>query len=61
MMIHRIENIEDFIVTEAREQRNNAKMLDLLKGVEKAKIDNDLLEKELIDMQNFFSSLNEDS
>jgi len=48
-------------VTEAREQRNNAKMLDLLKGVEKAKIDNDLLEKELIDMQNFFSSLNEDS
>jgi hypothetical protein len=36
-------------------------MLDLLKGVEKAKIDNDLLEKELIDMQNFFSSLNEDS
>jgi len=58
MMLKRIENIEDFIVTEAREQRNSLRLLDLINNVEKAKFDNDYLEKNILEMQRFFEPNN---
>ena len=61
MMLKRIENIEDFIVEEAREQRNYLKMLDLIKGIEKANDDYAYLEQNILEVQNYLNSYNEDN
>jgi hypothetical protein len=61
MMLKRIENIEDFVVEEAREQRNYLKMLDLIKGIEKANDDNVYLEQNILEVQKYLNSYNEDN
>ena len=61
MMLKRIENIEDFIVEEAREQRNYLKMLDLIKGIEKANDGIDYVEQNILEAQKYLNSYNEDN